>query len=74
MISCCFTPDRNQGAELRLASFSDFVFKVTHVLAKRITDTRRSEVWHETPTYVHDLIFYEAPAVTYTHYVSISTS
>jgi len=51
--------------ELSLA-FSDFIFnsigrdcnRVAHELAKQITDTNRSEVWHETPAGICDLILY----------------
>jgi hypothetical protein len=56
--------------ELSLA-FSDFIFnfigrdcnRVAHELAKQITDTNRSEMWHETPACIRDLILYEASAV-----------
>lgn len=54
---------------MRLA-FREFVSKyvsrncnnVVHVLAKQVTDTHQSEVWYVTPTYVYDLILYEASA------------
>jgi ribonuclease HI len=56
--------------ELKLA-FSEFVFKfvsrscnkIAHVLAKQVTHTNQSEVWHETPTCVRDLMLSEAQAV-----------
>jgi hypothetical protein len=49
-----------------LLAFSDFIFnfigrdcnRVAYELAKQITDTKRSEVWHETPAGICDLILY----------------
>jgi hypothetical protein len=45
-----------------LIAFSDYIFNFIgrdcNELAKQITDTNRSEVWHETPAGICDLILY----------------
>lgn len=54
--------------DIRLA-FSEFTFKfasrycnkVAHELAKQVTDTNQSEVWHVTPACIRDLVLYETP-------------
>ena len=54
--------------ELMLAS-TEFVFtfasrscnRVAHLLAKQVTETQRSELWHVTPACVCDLLVSEAP-------------
>jgi hypothetical protein len=55
--------------DIRLA-FSEFSFnfasrscnRIARILAKQVTDTHSSVVWHVTPACVRDLILYEAPA------------
>lgn len=52
-------------------AFQDFSFvfvsrdcnKIAHVLAKQVTGTQRTEMWHVTPACMADLVDSEALAV-----------
>jgi len=64
---CTFDPFLKEIEELRLA-FQEFSFsyvsrkcnKVAHILARQVSYSHRSEMWHVTPTCVYDLIVSEA--------------